>query len=85
LIGSATEVDIFVRKFIEDFPAVNEYKDISSGELVISQVRKAYIGKMESNICTFYLIWDDLKLIKQLPSVMGEKDSLHLCLPVDRV
>jgi hypothetical protein len=85
LIGSATEVDIFVRKFIEGFPAVNEHKDISSGELVISKVRKAYIGKMEGNICAFYPIWDDLKSIKQLPSVMGEKDSLHLCLPVDRV
>jgi hypothetical protein len=42
-LHTASSVDQFVRSLISSFPAVQDHKDISSGELKISDSRLAYI------------------------------------------
>ncbi len=51
---------------------------------MVDDSRKAYIGKIEGNICAQYPIQDKLNTVKDLPQVLGTKDSLHLCIPVER-
>ena len=83
-LRTAEAVDIFVHDVVSSFPGFQEHKDISTGELMVDDSRKAYIGKIEGNICAWYPIWDELNTVKDLPQVLGTKDSLHLCIPVER-
>jgi hypothetical protein len=83
-LGTAKAIGTFVRDVISSFPGFQEHKDISTGELIVDDSRKAYIGKIEGNICAWYPIWDELNTVKDLPQILGTKDSLHLCIPVER-
>ncbi len=55
-LGTAEAVNTFVRDVISSFPGFQEHKDISTGELMVDDSRKAYIGKIEGNICAWYPI-----------------------------
>jgi hypothetical protein len=55
-LATAEAVDTFVRDVILSFPGFQEHKDISTGELVVDDSRRAYIGKIEGSICAWYLI-----------------------------
>ena len=63
---------------------VQDHKDISSGDLKISDSRLAYIGRLEGSVCAWFLIWEELESVKGLLSVFSEKDSLYLYVPIER-
>lgn len=85
-LESAEKVDAFVRSITSAFPAVQDHKDISSKELEISpkEKRLAYIGRLEGSSCAWFAIWDEIQSVNDLPLILGEKDTLQLCLPVER-
>jgi hypothetical protein len=69
---------------ISSFPAVQDHKDILSGDLKISDSRLAYIGRLEGSVCAWFPILEELESVKGLLLVFSEKDSLYLCVPVER-
>jgi hypothetical protein len=73
-----------VRTLISSFSAVQEHRDISNGTLKISDIRLVYIGRLEGNICAWFPIWEEFESVNDLPSILSEKDSIHLCVPVER-
>jgi hypothetical protein len=78
-------VDVFIRQTVskENLPGLYEHQDITSGQLVVDESRKAYTGSIENNI----LQWEDVSArdmtIGHVVRSLKEKTSMSFAIPID--
>jgi hypothetical protein len=82
--SSSELVDSWIRHLVSTFPLFQDHQNIVFSELVVDHSRAAYIGRMEGKHCAWWAIWDELQSNDDIALFLQGKDTLQLCIPVQR-